>query len=60
MLKLRDAATLAWTKLLSRKFWTSLFLLLEVVLLAGVLIFASCIQGFEESLEKFNSDGLMG
>ncbi len=60
MLKLRDAATLAWTKLLSRKFWTSLFLLLEVVLLAGVLIFASCIQGFEESLAKFNSEGLNG
>lgn len=60
MLKLRDVFVLAWTKLLSRKFWTSLFLTLEIILLAGVLIFASCIQGFEESLTKFNSKGLNG
>lgn len=60
MLKLRDAFTLAWTKLLSRKFWTSLFLALEIILLTGVLIFASCIQGFEGSLAKFNSEGLNG
>ncbi len=60
MLKLRDAFTLVWTKLLSRKFWTSLFLALEIILLTGVLIFASCIQGFEGSLAKFNSEGLNG
>lgn len=60
MLRLRDAFTLAWTKLLSRKFWTSLFLALEVTLLAGVLIFASCIQGLEGSLAKFDSEGLNG
>lgn len=60
MLRLRDAFTLAWTKLLSRKFWTSLFLALEIILLTGVLIFASCIQGFEGSLAKFNSEGLNG
>ncbi len=60
MLKLRDAFILAWTKILSRKFWTNLFLVLEIILFAGVLIFASCIQGFEGSLAKFNSEGLNG
>lgn len=60
MLKMRDAFVLAWTKLLSRKFWTSLFLAMEIILLAGVLIFASAVQGFEQSLAKFNNEGLNG
>jgi len=60
MLKVRDAFVLAWTKLLSRKLWTSLFLVMEVILLAGVLIFASAMQGFEQSLAKFNNEGLNG
>ncbi len=60
MLKIRDAFVLAWTKLLSRKFWTGLFLLAEIVLLTVVLIFASCTQGFEQSLARFNSEGLNG
>lgn len=60
MLKIRDTFVLAWTKLLSRKFWTGLFLLVEIVLLAAVLIFASCTQGFEQSLARFNSEGLNG
>ena len=59
MLKMRDAFVLAWTKLLSRKFWTSLFLAMEIILLAGVLIFASAVQGFEQSLAKFNNEGLV-
>lgn len=60
MLKIRDTFILAWTKLLSRKFWTSLFLLMEIGLLTVVLIFASCTQGFEQSLARFNSEGLNG
>lgn len=60
MLKLRDVFVLAWTKLLSRKFWTGLFLIMEIILLAGVLIFASATRGFEQSLARFNSEGLNG
>lgn len=60
MLKLQDAFTLAWTKLLSRKLWTALFLIVEILLLSGVLILASSLRGFETSLARFNSEGLNG
>ena len=60
MLTLRDTFTLAWTKLRSRKLWTSLFLTLEILLFAAVLIFTAGVRGFTESLEAFNSQGLNG
>lgn len=60
MLKMRDALVLAWTKLFSHKFWTSLLLLTETFLLAGVLVFVSSVRGFEQSLTRFNNDGLSG
>lgn len=60
MLKIRDAFVLAWTKLLSRKLWTGLFLVLEIMLFAGVLIFTAATRGFEQSLAHFNGEGLNG
>lgn len=60
MLKLRDVATLAGTKLASHKLWTSLFVVLEVILLAAVLLLFSGIHGLEGSLATFNSEGLNG
>ena len=60
MLTLRDTFTLAWTKLRSRKLWTSLFLVLEILLFAAVLVFTAGVRGFTESLEAFNSQGLNG
>ena len=60
MLTLRDTFTLAWTKLRSRKLWTSLFLTLEILLFAAVLVFTAGVRGFTESLEAFNSQGLNG
>ena len=60
MLILRDTFTLAWTKLRSRKLWTSLFLTLEILLFAAVLVFTAGVRGFTESLEAFNNQGLNG
>lgn len=60
MLKVRDALVLAWTKLAAHKLWTGLFIGLEIILLAAVLLLFAGTHGFETSLAAFNSEGLNG
>ena len=60
MLKIRDALVLAWTKLAAHKLWTGLFIGLEIILLAAVLLLFAGTHGFEVSLATFNSECLNG
>lgn len=60
MLKIRDALVLAWTKLAAHRLWTGLFIGLEIILLAAVLLLFAGTHGFETSLAAFNSEGLNG
>lgn len=60
MLKIRDALVLAWTKLAAHRLWTGLFIGLEIILLAAVLLLFAGTHGFEASLATFNSEGLNG
>ena len=60
MLKFKDAITLALTKISSQKIWHGFFLSTEIILLTGVLLASSFLQGFKTSLHDFNNQGLNG